>query len=530
MKTRFEYTLLDYFNRLERRLRAQPLLLGGYIGPSGGIGGPPAGYIGTLPQSRVTYDTTEAATSGTPSSGQSLVHNLNHIRYRLVQLEGNPVTNLVVKEDGGVVASGVEILDFTGSAVETITPISGGVEITLTAGSGVITELDDVPDVTLTTPITGDVLTYNGAYWVNEQPSGGGSPLSVEYNGVEVASGVQVIDFEAGGLRAESLSPNEVTVTNPMGKLQALTSADIINWNLVLGNAYLNIAHSGVLQTPSNMYPGTFFLRVTQPASGYYNLSYSGEYYWEYGEKPSLTQGANKTDFIQFICDGNKMVGKQFAFNIIKSSPIENIPGLQVWLVANRINGLSNGDPISTWEDASGNNNDFTQSNSIEKPLFYSNEVNGYAVARFDDTNDGMTGTFSSSSGYLVCWIVAKKTGSTTYTRALQGSSNWLLGIRDATPAFYYFNGALLSGGSAGLGGWFVIACKQTSSAGKLYTPNGDYSNSQTGYPGTINLAYEGSTGEPWGGDIAEVVISNSDLSDSYIKSIVTVLENKYNI
>jgi len=131
MTLRHEYQILNYFSQLEHKLRVAPLLLGGYTGGSGGYGGPPGGFIGYLPQRRVTFDTTEAATTGYPTpSGASLVHNLNRIRYRLVQLEGGAGTSLVVQEDGTPVASGVKVVNFTGARVE-VTTIPSGVTVTI---------------------------------------------------------------------------------------------------------------------------------------------------------------------------------------------------------------------------------------------------------------------------------------------------------------------------------------------------------------------------------------------------------------
>ena len=91
--------------------KVQPLILGGIGGASGGAGGPPGGFVGYLPQTRVSYDTTEAALSGTPPSGASLLDNLNHIRYRVSVVEG-AVGGLRIEEDDILVASGVTILDF----------------------------------------------------------------------------------------------------------------------------------------------------------------------------------------------------------------------------------------------------------------------------------------------------------------------------------------------------------------------------------------------------------------------------------
>lgn len=82
----FEQVIMDKINAAQRASKLAPLVLGGVGGEEGGIGGPPGGFIGVLPQRRVAYDTTEAESFLTPS-GASLIDNLNHIRYRLHQVE-----------------------------------------------------------------------------------------------------------------------------------------------------------------------------------------------------------------------------------------------------------------------------------------------------------------------------------------------------------------------------------------------------------------------------------------------------------
>jgi hypothetical protein len=83
----YERTLMGYLENLRTYIVTRPMTLGGVAGPGGGTGGPTGGFIGTLPQSRISYDTTEASTLSTPLSGYSLVDNLNHVRGRLSGLE-----------------------------------------------------------------------------------------------------------------------------------------------------------------------------------------------------------------------------------------------------------------------------------------------------------------------------------------------------------------------------------------------------------------------------------------------------------
>ena len=107
---RYEMNNFNYFDTIVRFLRSQPVNLAGIAAPSGGQAGGP-GYIGYLPQTRVAYDETEAATQDTAISG-SLLDNLNHIRYTITTLSGIAAGGVIVKDDGVIVASGVTVLDF----------------------------------------------------------------------------------------------------------------------------------------------------------------------------------------------------------------------------------------------------------------------------------------------------------------------------------------------------------------------------------------------------------------------------------
>lgn len=93
----FELQLLDYIQSAVRTMKAQPFVLNGR----------PGGFVGDLPQTRVQYDTEEAATNYTPLENPTIIDNLNHIRYRLAVVEGRETW--VVGEDlsNQIIPSGV---------------------------------------------------------------------------------------------------------------------------------------------------------------------------------------------------------------------------------------------------------------------------------------------------------------------------------------------------------------------------------------------------------------------------------------
>lgn len=132
---KFDYLVLDLIESAAKNVKALPLNLGGLSGAGGGIGAPPGGYIGQLPQRRVAYDESEDATLFTPLSGMSLVDNLNHIRYRIEELEGAPSGTFIVDDyDGVPTITDVIHVTFSGAIVSQLSP--GHALVAFTGGGG----------------------------------------------------------------------------------------------------------------------------------------------------------------------------------------------------------------------------------------------------------------------------------------------------------------------------------------------------------------------------------------------------------
>ena len=76
---------------------------------------------------------------------------------------GGTGSALTVKDEGSNLDTAVTSIDFTGSGV---TATHSGHAVTVTVPGGV-SALDDLSDVTITSPASGDRLRYNGSAWVN---------------------------------------------------------------------------------------------------------------------------------------------------------------------------------------------------------------------------------------------------------------------------------------------------------------------------------------------------------------------------
>ena len=107
-----------------------------------------------------------------------------------------------------------------------------------------------------------------------------------------------------------------------------------------------------------------------------------------------------------------------------------DIAGLQLWLKADAITGLNDGDALTTWEDSHTSNNDFTQATAGKKPTYQTNEINGLPVVRFDGTDVLTAANFLSSSEGTIFAVVR-------HTTALQDNQT-LLASGDEGSNFYY--------------------------------------------------------------------------------------------
>lgn len=211
--------------------------------------------------------------------------------------------------------------------------------------------------------------------------------------------------------------------------------------------------------------------------------------------------------------------------------PLSLSPSL--WLKADAITGKNDGDALAQWDDSSGNANHATQGTAASRPLYKTNIVNGKPVVRFDVTDDGMgtpVGAVAGTSFTLFC-VYDFRGATPAVRRAVHATgANWLIGPYNGNHQFYDGGGFTAPDGPAVTQNVFVYqTAKQTASTSVNYVNGTQYgTRAQAGSPGitAFNLGSLGS--DVFDGDMAELLIYPTALSDVNRQSVETYLAAKY--
>lgn len=205
-----------------------------------------------------------------------------------------------------------------------------------------------------------------------------------------------------------------------------------------------------------------------------------------------------------------------------------DIAGLVLWLKADAITGLADGDSVVTWPDSSGNGNDMSSLDAGRRPVYKTAVLNGLPVVRFDATNDQESGAASASLPFTAFIVYSYRSTTSAARRALTGSTNWLLGPYNNSHQM--FNGAFMGSPPSVTQNVFVLSeALQASGAADFYI-NAAFVNSNTNNnaPGTIHLAASGFTSEPLDGDVAEVIVYNTKLGSTDRQNVETYINAKW--
>jgi hypothetical protein len=214
-----------------------------------------------------------------------------------------------------------------------------------------------------------------------------------------------------------------------------------------------------------------------------------------------------------------------------------SIPELTTWFKADALNGLTNGQPVSLWPDASGNGDDATQRNSVNSPAFFSSVINGMPVVRFNSTNQTYLAFSRPVSGdFTIVCLFQSTQGLNSGTLFYQGAglvSGEMPGVVNDFGTCLFANGSICAGtgspdvaidSGAGFNDGhphiFTFTRKRNTGALALYV-DGALAGTTTGggealtAPGRLVLGAQQTSLNFLSGDIAEVRIYNGALSDT---------------
>lgn len=214
----------------------------------------------------------------------------------------------------------------------------------------------------------------------------------------------------------------------------------------------------------------------------------------------------------------------------------DQLSGLQVWLKADAITGKNDGDAISQWDDSSGGAHHFTQGTGANQPLYKAAQQNGLPAVRFDGSNDVLQGgNLSALWPSAATFFVAYKndqTGSSYNLFGISGVDQWWL-YDDGTSYMGLFRtGRINNFPDEGMPSYGPRQTCIVSSASRY-----DYYNDGH-MSGTSTASYSAGDRTDLGlaesramkGDVYEVIIYNSALSDTDRNKVEAYLATKWGI
>jgi hypothetical protein len=216
-----------------------------------------------------------------------------------------------------------------------------------------------------------------------------------------------------------------------------------------------------------------------------------------------------------------------------------SIAGLGVWLDATQI-ASTDGTALSSWSDASGGGHHATQGTGAAQPTYQTNELNGKPVVRFDGTDDFMglgdlSLVFPTAATLLVVYGI---TGTEDRYSVFENTSNngyW--SYSGGVGYFCAFRTARIDGYPAAMPetGTNLVSVVSSASTYQVYLDGTGQGAQAAGYSagggGNVYEIGRGTgTSEYLAGDIAELLIYNSALSNGDRTTVEAYLTAKWGV
>jgi hypothetical protein len=223
----------------------------------------------------------------------------------------------------------------------------------------------------------------------------------------------------------------------------------------------------------------------------------------------------------------------------------DTVTGLYQWLKADAIAGLSDGDPVATWEDSSVNNRDAAQSNGSFRPTYETGELNSLPIVRFNGAfqflNCGNFSALTEGEVFVVVKIDNDPPGN------INQAGLWTLGGEDEY-TFYPFTDSSIyedfgtnsrktvGNPTPSLASWRIYNVFSAASDWGAAIDGTSISSTGTNtvaFPTDVRLGISqigGGGAYSLDGDIAEFIMYDNKLASGDRTAIVTHLQGKYGL
>jgi len=206
------------------------------------------------------------------------------------------------------------------------------------------------------------------------------------------------------------------------------------------------------------------------------------------------------------------------------------ISGCTLWLKADGISGLNNGDPVDTWPDDSGNGNNATQI-GVDRPTYQTGVINSLPAIYFDGTTYYMTLTSAVVMQPATVFVVVSYTAAVV-NAPLLGNTNInseYFGYYSNT-IYYYSTAASLNLARPNPLAFEIITGFAPAGSGTIRINASDYVTGNFNW-GASSFLYIGrrSDVELLEGYIAEIVYYNRALDAAEIQLVENYLNNRGN-
>jgi hypothetical protein len=213
-----------------------------------------------------------------------------------------------------------------------------------------------------------------------------------------------------------------------------------------------------------------------------------------------------------------------------------SISGCRLWLQADALAGLSDGDLVSAWSDESGGDHHAAQTQATKQPIFQANIINGRSVVRFDGADSMALSLADVSTEHTFFFVIDLP--------ALGGHSNYLFDSREgrlildaaksASPHQVRWRDSSWRNIADGVAGCQILTWVFSGAMGEVFRNGaslgtGTYNPAPLGGTTALGSNYTGNQNR-FEGDVAEVIYYNQALLAADRQLVEQYLSNRYAI